>query len=116
MDTLPTVTVPMSGEGQLTIPAALAASFGVVLLDRSAELPVEHETTAAGTVARHLPSFPIRHSADSPITSVATAPSFNPGPVLPRSTGFVRSRPARPSSPCTPATRSVGCGPTTSSE
>lgn len=115
-DLFPAVSVPIANGETLTIPDALAGSFGVVLIYRGAWCPycnaqlrafqraadeltevgakvvalsVDDEATTATTIAKHDLSFPVGHSADAASLHSAIGAFVNPDPVFLQSTGFV---------------------------
>jgi peroxiredoxin len=115
-DLFPTITVPVADGKTLTLPDALAGSFGVVLFYRGGWCPycnaqlrafqratadltevgakvvalsVEDEATTEATVAKHGLSFPVGHSADAAAISMATGAFVDPGRGFLQSTGFV---------------------------
>ncbi|WP_375503175.1 redoxin domain-containing protein [uncultured Jatrophihabitans sp.] len=115
-DSFPTVSVLLAGGDTLTIPDALAGSFGVVLFYRGAWCPycnaqlrafqraagelaevvakvvalsVDDEVTTEATVAKHGLSFPVGHSADAAAIAAATGAFVSADPVFLQSTGFV---------------------------
>ncbi len=115
-DLLPTISVPVGGGEKLTLPDALAGSFGVVLLYRGSWCPycsaqlrafqrsteeltevgakvvalsVDDEAKTAATIAKHGLTFPVGHSADAAAISAATGAFVNSDPLFLQSTGFV---------------------------
>jgi peroxiredoxin len=115
-DRFPTLRVPLSGGGTLTLPDDLAGSFGVVLFYRGAWCPycnaqlrafqrasedladvgvfvaalsVDDEATTKELVAKQGITFPVGHSADPRAVSQATGAFVNDEPTYLQSTGFV---------------------------
>lgn len=115
-DLVPTITAPLAGGPTLSLPAALAGSFGIVLFYRGEWCPycnaqlrafqraadalsevsarvvalsVDDEASTAATIAKHGLSFPIGHSVDAAAISAATGAFVNPDPPFLQSTGFV---------------------------
>ena len=115
-DRFPTLTVALLGEDTLSLPDALAGSFGVVLFYRGAWCPycnaqlrafqraadslaevgakvvalsVDDEATTAELVAKHGLTFPVGHCADAKAISAATGAFVDPERGFLQSTGFV---------------------------
>jgi peroxiredoxin len=136
----PPLEVPAVGGGTISLPDALAGSYGVVLIYRGswcpscnaqlaafsraldaltelgakvAALSVDDEETSAALVAKHKLRFPIGHSADAGKVAAATGAYVNDEPRYLQSTGFILAPDGTVRSPCTPATPSGGSSPTT---
>jgi peroxiredoxin len=117
-DRFPALTVPLPGGETLSLPDALAGSFGVVLFYRGAWCPycnaqlrafqrataslaevdakvvalsVDDEATTAELVAKHGLTFPVGYSADARAISAATGAFVDPERGFLQSTGFVLS-------------------------
>ena len=106
-ETFPTLVVKTVGGGKLTLPDALAGSFGVVLIYRGAWCPfcgaqladfathkaeldalgvkvvalsVDDEATSASFAAKHGFQFPMGYDADADAVSAATGAFVNKSP------------------------------------
>ncbi|MGA7088234.1 MAG: peroxiredoxin family protein [Candidatus Dormiibacterota bacterium] len=115
-DRFPALRVPLSGSDTLSLPDALAGSFGVILVYRGswcpycnaqlrafqraseslaevgarvAALSVDDEATTAELIAKHGLTFPVGHSADAKAISAATGAFVDPEGGFLQSTGFV---------------------------
>jgi len=114
-DDFPGLTLTTS-DGELTLPGALAGSFGVVLVNRGAWCPycaaqlrsfqraqpklaeagakvvalwVDDEATTKEFIEKNKVQFPIGYGADAAAVAEATGAFVNPDPVFLQSTGFV---------------------------
>lgn len=115
-DPFPKLTISTTDDHALTLPAAFAGDFGVVLFYRGAWCPYcnaqlraferagralaeagirvaalsvdDHDTTAA-LVARHQLTFPVGYGADAHAVAALTGAFVNQDPVYLQSTGFV---------------------------
>src|ERR1700739_1591952 len=114
-DRFPTLDVPRAGGGLLTLPAALAGSFGVVLFYRGSWCPycnaqlrafqratdslaevgatvvalsVDDEARTGELIAKHGLKFPVGHSADAKAIAEATGAFVEPSRGFFQSTGF----------------------------
>lgn len=112
----PSLTIPAAGGGTLTLPDALAGSYGVVLMYRGSWCPycnaqlasfsragdalaavgakvvalsVDDEPTTAALIAKHKLTFPVGHSADPDQIAAAVGAYVNPEDRYLESTGFV---------------------------
>jgi peroxiredoxin len=115
-DTFPELTVALPGGGSLTLPNALAGSFGVILFFRGEWCPycnaqlrafqrardklidagarivalsVDDEETTKTLIAKHGLQFPVGHSADARTIAEMTGAFINEDPLFLQSTGFV---------------------------
>ena len=115
-DRFPALRVPLPGSDTLSLPDALAGSFGVILFYRGswcpycnaqlrafqraseslaevgarvAALSVDDEATTAELIAKHGLTFPVGHSADAKAISAATGAFVDPEGGFLQSTGFV---------------------------
>ncbi len=115
-DTFPDLDVSVVGGDSLSIPAAMAGGFGVVLFNRGAWCPfctaqlrgfqrvksdlddlgatvvslsVDDEPTAAEMVDKHKLTFLVGHSADAHKLSELTGAFINPDPLFVQATGFL---------------------------
>jgi peroxiredoxin len=115
-DLFPTLTINQVDGHKLTLPDALADSFGVVLFYRGSWCPyciaqlrafqraserfaesgvkvvalsVDDESETAKMIAKNGITFPVGHSVDATQVSSATGAFVNPQPVYLQSTGFV---------------------------
>jgi len=115
-DTFPSLTLQAVGGGTITLPHAVAGSYGVVLVYRGSWCPycnaqlaafsratdtlsglgvrvvalsVDDEATSAALVAKHHLAFPVAHSADPDAIAQATGAYLNDNPRYLQSTGFV---------------------------
>jgi peroxiredoxin len=115
-DTFPELTVALPDGGSLTLPDALAGSFGVILFFRGEWCPycnaqlrafqrandkltdagaqvvalsVDDEDTTKSLIAKHELHFPVGHSADARAIAQATGAFVNDDPLFLQSTGFV---------------------------
>ena len=112
----PEAQVPAVGGGTIALPAALAGSWGVVLIYRGAWCPfcnaqlagfaaekealdrlgvkvvalsVDDEATSAATKAKNHLQFAVGHSADADAVAAATGAFVNPSPHFLQPAGFV---------------------------
>jgi peroxiredoxin len=112
----PKVTVPAVGGGTIELPAALAGSWGVVLIYRGAWCPfcnaqlasfasekealdglgvkvvalsVDDEAASVATVAKNHLQFPVGHSADADAVAAATGAFVNQSRHFLEPAGFV---------------------------
>src|SRR5260370_22771677 len=112
----PSLEVPATGGGTISLPDALAGSYGVVLIYRGSWCPycnaqlaafsralgaltelgvrvvalsVDDEETSAALAAKHAVRFPVGHSADASKVAAATGAYVNDDPHYLQSTGFV---------------------------
>ena len=115
-DAFPKLEVPAVGGGTIALPAALAGSWGVVLIYRGAWCPfcnaqlasfasekealdglgvkvvalsVDDEATSAATVAKNHLQFPVGHSAEADAIAAATGAFVNPSRRFLEPAGFV---------------------------
>ena len=115
-DRFPSLEAPPAGGGTLTLPDALAGSFGVVLFYQGAWCPycngqlrafqratdalaeigvevvalsVDDQATTEELVAKHGLAFPAGHSADAPTVAAAPGAFVDPDRGFLQSTGFV---------------------------
>jgi peroxiredoxin len=115
-DAFPKVTVPAVGGGTIELPAALAGSWGVVLIYRGAWCPfcnaqlasfasekealdglgvkvvalsVDDEAASVATVAKNHLQFPVGHSADADAVAAATGAFVNQSRHFLEPAGFV---------------------------
>ena len=115
-DRFPKLDLPRTGGGTLTLPDALAGSFGVILFYRGAWCPycnaqlrafqratdalaevgakvvalsVDDQATTEELVAKHGLTFPVGHSADAQAIAAATGAFVDPDRGFLQSTGFV---------------------------
>ena len=109
-DAFPKLDVPAVGGGTIALPAALAGSWGVILIYRGAWCPfcnaqlagfaaekealdrlgvkvvalsVDDEATSAATKAKNHVQFPVGHSADADAVAAATGAFVNPSRAFP---------------------------------
>jgi len=112
----PSLEVPATGGGTISLPDNLAGSYGVVLIYRGSWCPycnaqlaafsrafdaltelgvrvvalsVDDEEKSAALVAKHAVRFPVGHSADAGKVAAATGAYVNDDPRYLESTGFV---------------------------
>jgi len=112
----PSLEVPATGGGTISLPDNLAGAYGVVLIYRGSWCPycnaqlaafsrafdaltelgvrvvalsVDDEETSAALVAKHAVRFPVGHSADAGKVAAATGAYVNDDPRYLESTGFV---------------------------
>jgi peroxiredoxin len=115
-DPFPSLTVALPGGDTLTLPDALAGSFGVVLFYRGSFCPycnaqlrafqrvhgdltqvgakvvalsTDDETTTNNLIAKYGLEFPVGHSADASAVARVTGAFVNDDPVHLQSTGFI---------------------------
>ncbi|HEY6492498.1 MAG TPA: peroxiredoxin family protein [Trebonia sp.] len=115
-DTFPRLTIDTADGQALTLPAALAGDFGVVLFYRGAWCPycdaqlraferagqaladagvkvvalsVDDKDTTAALVEKLRLTFPVGYGADAAAVAALTGAFVNPDPVFLQSTGFV---------------------------
>ncbi len=115
-DAFPKFEVPAVGGGTIALPAALAGSWGVILIYRGAWCPfcnaqlagfaaekdaldrlgvkvvalsVDDEATSAATRAKNHVEFPVGHSADADAIAAATGAFVNPNRHFLEPAGFV---------------------------
>jgi peroxiredoxin len=115
-DRFPDLTLSLVGGGTLTLPGALAGSYGVILFYRGAWCPycnaqlaafvragpalaelgirvvalsVDDEATSAALAARLGLDFPVGYDADAAAIAAATGAYLNDDPRYLQSTGFV---------------------------
>jgi peroxiredoxin len=115
-DQFPTLTLTLSGGGNLALPGALAGGFGVVLFYRGSWCPycnaqlrafqraseklaevgatvvalsVDDEATTQELITKHGLMFPVGHSADARAVAEVTGAFVNDDPTYLQSTGFV---------------------------
>jgi peroxiredoxin len=115
-DRFPTLGVALVGGDAISLPDALAGTFGVVLFYRGSWCPycnaqlrafqrasdgladvgakavalsVDDEATTAELVAKHGLTFPVGHSANAQLVSEATGAFVDPEREFLQSTGFV---------------------------
>jgi peroxiredoxin len=115
-DRFPTLTVPLTGGGSVTLPDALAGSFGVVLFYRGSWCPycnaqlrafqrasedlsqvgarvvalsVDDEKTTEELIAKLGLTFPVGYGANARSVAEATGAFINDDPTFLQSTGFV---------------------------
>ena len=115
-DAFPKLDVPAVGGGTIALPAALAGSWGVILIYRGAWCPfcnaqlagfaaekealdglgmkvvalsVDDEATSAATKAKNHVQFPVGHSADADAVAAATGVFVNQSPHFLQPAGFV---------------------------
>ncbi len=115
-DAFPNLEVPAVGGGTIALPAALAGSWGVVLIYRGAWCPfcnaqlasyaaekealdglgvkvvalsVDDEVTSAATVAKNHLQFPVGHSANADAIAAATGAFVNANPRYLQPASFV---------------------------
>jgi peroxiredoxin len=115
-DPLPAIALHRTGGATITVPDALAGSYGVVLIYRGSWCPycnaqlrsfqrsldkltginvkvvalsVDDEPTTKALVDKLRLEFPVGHSADARAVAEATGAFVNPDPVYLQSTGFV---------------------------
>jgi peroxiredoxin len=115
-DAFPKLDVPAVGGGTIALPAALAGSWGVILIYRGAWCPfcnaqlagfaaekealdalgvkvvalsVDDEATSGATKAKNQVQFPVGHSADADAVAAATGAFVNPSRHFLEPAGFV---------------------------
>ena len=115
-DAFPKLTLKAVGGGEIALPAALAGSWGVVIIYRGAWCPfcngqlasyaaekaalddlgvkvialsVDDEATSAATVAKNHLRFPVGHSADAAAVSAAIGAFVNANPRFLQPASFV---------------------------
>jgi peroxiredoxin len=115
-DAFPKLDVPAVGGGTIALPAALAGSWGVILIYRGAWCPfcnaqlagfaaekealdrlgvkvvalsVDDEATSAATKAKHHLQFAVGHSADADAVAAATGAFVNASPHFLQPAGFI---------------------------
>ncbi len=115
-DAFPKLSVALVGGGTIELPAALAGSWGVVLIYRGAWCPfcnaqlagfaaekealdglgvkvvalsVDDEAKSAATMAKNHLQFPLGHSADADAVAAATGAFVNASPHFLQPAGFV---------------------------
>ena len=115
-DIFPTLSFDIVGGRRITLPDALAASYGVVLFYRGAWCPycnaqlagfaraagtfaelgirvvalsVDDQATSAALCAKHRLEFPVGYCADAGAIAAATGAYLNDAPRYLQSTGFV---------------------------
>jgi peroxiredoxin len=115
-DQFPALPLTLTGGETLTLPGALAGSFGVVLFNRGSWCPycnaqlrafqragdrlaevganlvslsVDDEATTRELIAKHGLTFPVGHSADARAIASATGAFIHDDPLFLQSTGFV---------------------------
>jgi peroxiredoxin len=115
-DAFPKLDVPAVGGGTIALPAALAGSWGVILIYRGAWCPfcnaqlagfaaekegldrlgvkvvalsVDDEATSAATKAKNHLQFPVGHSANADAIAAATGAFVNPSPHFLQPADFV---------------------------